>query len=913
MSSLVTIDIESFYDRNFSLSKISTEEYVRSDKFETIGVSVKFDNGSTQWYPQSEVAAYLASVDWADKFIIAQNTAFDGAILKWRYGVNPKGWLDTLGMSRALYPHAKSHSLKSQAERHGIGVKGTEVINALGKRYVDFSPIELERYAEYCCNDTELTYALFNTYMGMGFPRIELQLIDLTLRMFIDPVLRLDKAVLKSHLSEVKEVKANLLDTVRDMMLAGGDPDFTHQVFTEGTDGIKKLLMSNDKFAEVLRRFGVEPPTKISLTTGKTAYAFAKTDEDFKALEEHPSLEVQGLVAARLGNKSTLEETRTERFIGMADRGEFPVPLRYYGAHSGRWSGQDFVNLQNLPSRGANAGKIKKAIIAPPGYRVIDCDSSQIEARTLAWLAGQDDLIQAFENKEDVYKIMASRIYNVPVAEITPGQRQVGKVVILGAGYGVGHVKLQAFLKQQAKVEVSLEEAKRIIDAYRATYFRIPMLWKSAGNALKALALEQAMQIDIPGIVKVVPNKGLTLPNGLFIQYPDLKRVITKSLQGEEKQQWSYQSKGLPVYVYGGKCLAAGTEVLTERGWVRITAVLPHDRVWDGVEWVNHSGLTYQGEKATIVLNGVRMTPDHNVLTEEGWRNASSCKGLHGADFWMPDGSEICGSRTAFALGVSVQMRGDSNTSGDRYSEVRPTRRDILLRVRGGGKKGNTRDVQTPRILGMEVNARSLQTAVTSSMEKLWRARYTSVRSVGAFVRGILGRYGGHIRIGAYLGSYRQCRALYAGELPMGHVQSTGGESSRVVANRYASRAEADRASPLDPTVPMAPEPVYDIINAGPRSRFVVRGATGPFIVHNCVENFCQAVARCVVAEQMLRIAKRYKVVLTVHDAVAVVVKQEEATEAKAYIEACMSWRPKWAPGLPLACESGMGASYGDC
>jgi DNA polymerase len=633
MSALVTIDIESFYDRDFSLSKISTEEYVRSDKFETIGLSVKHGDGPTQWYPQSEVAPYLASVDWSDKFIIAQNTAFDGAILKWRYGVNPKGWLDTLGMSRALYPHAKSHSLKSQAERHGIGVKGTEVINALGKRYVDFSPIELARYAEYCCNDTELTYALFNTYMGMGFPRIELQLIDLTLRMFIDPVLRLDKPVLQSHLAEVKEIKANLLDNVRDMMLADGDPDFTHQVFTEGTDGIKKLLMSNDKFAEVLRRFGVEPPTKISLTTGKEAYAFAKTDEAFKALEEHPSVEVQGLVAARLGNKSTLEETRTERFIGMADRGQFPVPLRYYGAHSGRWSGQDFVNLQNLPSRGANAGKIKKAIVAPLGYVVIDCDSSQIEARTLAWLAGQDDLIQAFENKEDVYKIMASRIYNVPVVEITPGQRQVGKVVILGAGYGVGHVKLQAFLKQQAKVEVSLEEAKRIIDAYRATYFRIPMLWKSAGNALKALALEQAMQIDVPGIVKVAPGKGLTLPNGLFIQYPDLKRVITKSLQGEEKQQWSYQSKGLPVYVYGGKV----------------------------------------------------------------------------------------------------------------------------------------------------------------------------------------------------------------------------------------------------------------------------------------VENFCQAVARCVVAEQMLRIAKRYKVVLTVHDAIAVVVKQEEAAEAKAYVEACMSWRPKWAPGLPLACESGLGASYGDC
>jgi hypothetical protein len=339
MTQLVTIDAETFYDRSFSLSKISTEAYVRSSQFEPIGLSLKINDAPGVWYPKPEVNDLLRDTDWSDSFIIAQNTAFDGAILNWRYGVNPKGWMDTLGMSRALYPHEKSHSLAAQAMRHGIGQKGNEVINALGKHYKDFDAEQLDMYAQYCINDGELTYKLFKLYMGMGFPRQELELIDLTLRMFIEPALVLDKGLLETHLGEVKARKLTLLEDVRDMMLKDADPDFVHTVFSEGTEGIKKLLMSNEKFADVLRRFNVEPPMKKSLTTGKMAYAFAKTDEGFTALAEHENFDVQGLVAARLGTKTTIEESRTERFIEMADRGAFPVPLRYYGAATGRWSG----------------------------------------------------------------------------------------------------------------------------------------------------------------------------------------------------------------------------------------------------------------------------------------------------------------------------------------------------------------------------------------------------------------------------------------------------------------------------------------------------------------------------------------------------------------------------------------------
>ena len=100
---------------------------------------------------------------------------------------------------------------------------------------------------------------------------------------------------------------------------------------------------------------------KISPRTGKQTFAFSKTDEGFKKLQEHPDEKVQNLVAARLGTKSTLEETRTQRFIDIGNRGSLPVPLKYYAAHTGRWGGSDNVNLQNIPRKSV----LKQSIWAP--------------------------------------------------------------------------------------------------------------------------------------------------------------------------------------------------------------------------------------------------------------------------------------------------------------------------------------------------------------------------------------------------------------------------------------------------------------------------------------------------------------------------------------------------------------------
>ena len=418
---LITVDFETYYDRDFSLTKLTTEEYVRSDRFEVIGVSVKVDNNGTEWASgtHEQLKEWLQdSFDWSDSLVLAHNTLFDGAILNWRFGVSPRVWLDTLCMGRALHGVEVGGSLKAMADRYGLWEKGTEVLNALGKRRLDFSEDELARYGDYCINDVELTYKLFNR-LARKFPKQELKIIDTTLRMFIEPRLELDVRLLEKHLEQIKTTKEDLLTA------SGAD---------------KTDLMSSDKFAELLRGLGVTPPMKVSPTTGKMAYAFSKTDQEFLALANDADTRVQTLVAARLGNKSTLEETRTQRFIDIASRGNLPVPIRYYAAHTGRFGGDDKINLQNLPSRGANGNQLKKAIVAPKGYTIIDADSSQIEARVLAWLAGQDDLVEAFAKQEDVYKKMASAIYGIAESDVDKSQRFVGKTTILGAGYGMGRL-----------------------------------------------------------------------------------------------------------------------------------------------------------------------------------------------------------------------------------------------------------------------------------------------------------------------------------------------------------------------------------------------------------------------------------------------------------------------------------------
>ena len=532
---LVTLDFETFYDKDFSLRKMTTEAYVRDPRFEVIGVGVKRNDGKTEWASgtHNQIKKYLTeTVNWAETMLLCHNTMFDGAILSWCFDIRPRVYTDTVCIARAVHGTEASASLAALSERYDIGVKGTEVLDAKGKRRRDFTPEELSAYGDYCINDVELTRQLFNIMAsglvsGTRFPPEELKLIDLTLRMFTEPTLQLDKPLLHSHLADVKGRKDKLL---QDAKVSKAD------------------LMSNPKFAELLKTLNVDPPMKISPANGKETFAFAKNDEGFKELLEHEDTAVQALATARIGTKSTLEETRTQRFIGIAERGALPVPVRYYAAHTGRWGGDDKINLQNLPSRGANGKKLKRSIIAPDGHTMIDCDSSQIEARVLAWLAGQDDLTAAFKNGDDVYRHMASSIYSVPSEDVTDSQRFVGKTTILGAGYGMGAVKFQTQLAGMG-VEVELREARRIIQIYRKTNGAITQLWTDANNMIAYMARGDDLQFGKDGVLAVDASRNaIILPSGLPMFYHALGKYAT-----EDGQEYMYKTRKGMVRIYGGK------------------------------------------------------------------------------------------------------------------------------------------------------------------------------------------------------------------------------------------------------------------------------------------------------------------------------------------------------------------------
>ena len=536
--STITLDFETFYSKEFSLSKMTTEAYIRSKEFETIGFAYKIDEQHPVWVTGSdeEICIALQELSLPSHNLICHNMAFDGAILAWRYGIIPKYYFDTLSMARPVTGATVGGSLAALAKKFMLGEKGTEVVQALGKRRREFTSHELTQYGEYCKNDVDLTWRLFQVLKQYSTPR-EMYIIDLMIRMYTDPVLELDEQELTNHLTRVQIKKKLLMEKIDKSV---------------GLDA----LMSNDKFADVLRQLNVTPPTKISPATKKEAYAFAKTDAGFKALLEHDDPRVQAVVSARLGVKSTLEETRTESFLAMGKRGRLPIMLNYYGAHTGRASGGDKVNLQNLP----RGGSLRKSIKAPNGHKMIACDSAQIEARVVAWFAGQNDLLKAFRNKEDIYSKFATQVYGRPIdrkrKEIVDGkevfpdfvQGFVGKTCILGLGYGMGKDKFQATLKIGAggvSVDMPISDAERIVTLYRQTYDKITALWKEGQAALDAMA--KGFTYELGACKLLCSPEGIRLPNGMMLRYANLRR--------DSEGQYVYDTRYGPNKIYGGKVI----------------------------------------------------------------------------------------------------------------------------------------------------------------------------------------------------------------------------------------------------------------------------------------------------------------------------------------------------------------------
>lgn len=536
---LFTVDFETYYDDEYSLTKMSTEDYVNDPRFEIILVGIKKNNEKPKWFSGTlretfkwlyQEGAFAPTASW-----LAHNMLFDGLVAAVHLKFVSKLLVDTLAMAQfALKPHSRSISLDSCTKNLDLGIrKGTEVHNMKGRTRASLSPAELQCYAEYCMTDCEAEYRLFR-YLKNQFPADEFLVMDMTLRMYLQPKLKLDAALLAEILAEIHAKKAQ--------MLASLPANVTTQ-----------MLGSNDQFAELLKTYGIEPPMKVSPTTGLATYAFAKTDSGFKELEEevadHPELSV--IMASRLGVKSTIEESRTERLLQIAKTRQWlRVPLRYYAAHTGRYGGMEKINMQNPPR--VDKSRLRFCIVAPPGKVVLGLDLAQIEARLNAWWSGQEDLLDVFRRRGDPYATFASTAYRCDVvkgrSKLDDKRRFVGKTCILGLGYGMGAPKLKTTLFKDG-VKVDIPESERLVRTYRTAYSRIPARWRVCDQMLGLMAGASARsELGPVGFI----HNGIVLPNGMTIAYPHL-RMVTADSNKLKYSGWAYTFAGEMRTLWGGK------------------------------------------------------------------------------------------------------------------------------------------------------------------------------------------------------------------------------------------------------------------------------------------------------------------------------------------------------------------------
>lgn len=572
---LLAFDMETFYDSDYTLKKMGTEAYIRDPRFEVIGVSVSIDQRPPVWMEERQFRAFIVALRASGAAVTASahHAHFDGLILSHHYNYLPARWLCTLQMARAIHCGRIGNDLASLLDHHGLRPKGDYVSKAKGKRRADFTPDEWREYGDYSNNDVVGHQGLLRIFLPK-FTRTELELQDITVRQFTEPQVVVDANVMtECYVYEMKR-KEDLLTRA----------------------GVRREeLSSSDKFAELLRSLGVEPPLKLNTKGDKMIYAFAKTDPDMQAMLEDGDEDVRLLCEARLAIKSTLNETRTLRMLKMGAGGRpCPVYLKYCGAHTWRWSGGDGVNWQNFErtnKKNPHKGMIRKAICAPDGKMFVVADSAQIHARETAWLAGQLDLLAQFRDREDVYSAFASIVFRRSIdRKNNPNDQtagQLGKVCILALGFGMGWYKFamevlkgaqgadpvqfvredldklaidpSRFLANPRNIEivnampsrlaltdrlVHCAVANHFVEVYRQRNRMIANLWKFSERVLQRMHDRNYGPVYHLGCINVC-EEGLGFPDGTVMQYP--------GLQYHEGSGFSYLGgRAKRVKIYGG-------------------------------------------------------------------------------------------------------------------------------------------------------------------------------------------------------------------------------------------------------------------------------------------------------------------------------------------------------------------------
>jgi len=545
---IVVLDFETYYDDNYTLSKMTTEAYTRDPRFEALccGLYNPKDKRLNGIAEPEYLKHSLSLIDWPNTTLLCHHAHFDGLILSHHFGIKPARWLDTLSMARYLHGAHIKKSLGSLSAYYGFAEKSVPYDLFKGKHWADLDPATQQALADGCLRDCELTYQIFERMLQQGFPPPELKVIDLTVRMFTEPALVGDTELFEKVRDE-EWLKKN--QTLYDLGIG------------------EKDLASADKFAAILEAEGVE----VAYKPGKLGPipAIAKTDPFMQELLNHENERIAALAQARLDVRSTIHETRSGRLCDMSTRGPLCVYLNYSAAHTRRWGGGDATNFQNLP-RGST---VRRGLRAPEDYVLAAPDQSQGECRILNWLAGQEDVVERFRSGHDPYLPIASEIFGRRITKDDKEERQVGKVAELSSGFGAGGPKL-------AKAAgVTPDMGFRMRDVYRSTHPRVVELWREGEDVIVSLAAKKNLEWRI--FFSYGDGK-LYHPNGSWLDYSHLKR---------EAGEWRlYEGNDRYRKMYGAKLIENVVQwlsrIVTAEAMVRFDAAgyrvvgMSHDDVW---------------------------------------------------------------------------------------------------------------------------------------------------------------------------------------------------------------------------------------------------------------------------------------------------------------------------------------------
>ena len=596
---IVTLDFETYWNSSekYSLSKMGPIEYIQDSRFTPQMLSVRIDHGPTEVYAYDEIPAALASLDLENPDVITVGhniNGFDALVLSMHYGIHPANIHDPMVMMRWTgLSMCMPESLKTLSLYLDHGTKEAGTATSDGKRYrEDFSDGEWAFFRQYCADDTA---QCSENYFSL-LPHVSeeaLRFCSITAKMATEPCLIADKEKLHAFIAKLDEKTAASMESLSHLFQFGSTEEFL------------KALRSKDQFVAMLEKLGTDAPMKISVTKTKRAMeaswergeatswkksavyepALSKTDQEFVALQDSEDENVAALVTARLEQNGSGPRSRAEKILMVGGNGDaIPVQLAAFKAHTSRYAAgnsegkSDGLNFQNLPKRNKSMKELRKCLVAPEGHVFVSCDSSQIEARMLAYVARETTLLEAFRDGRDPYSELASGIFKIPAEEIRKNKdsdpqmkmyRNVGKTAILSAGYGVGAAQFSKMLWLQGArlggdAKAHARRAERSLKIYRHSHPHIVKMWESMDTALKLLMhgstrtfggprgnLFKLGHMAMPGTEELVPS--IMLPSGFMLRYPGLRyeRDPYRNRMGYVYDQWD--KNGLaPKKIYGG-------------------------------------------------------------------------------------------------------------------------------------------------------------------------------------------------------------------------------------------------------------------------------------------------------------------------------------------------------------------------